>query len=352
MSDKKSTTTPELTERERMVLHSIVENFVDSAVPVGSRTLAKKYKMSISPATIRNTMMDLEELGYVTHPHTSAGRQPTDKGYRYYVDSLASIKQLGEKEKKEIFEHVREVSMEVEAILDAASQMLARISSQLGVVLSPRFFQGIFDKIEIVQVSETKLLLVITIMGGLVKTIMMEIHREVSRETIEDTTRVINERLHGLTLEGIKASIDQRLRGLEGAESALVKLIVDSADKLFDFDRRRNFHFGGAHNIMTKPEFSDHDSLSKILNILESKEMIIHIFGQEEHGEKLSITIGNENKEELLKHCTLITSTYHVGNISGTLGVLGPTRMQYPKTIALVDYMASVLTTVLQEHAV
>lgn len=352
MSDKKPTTTHELTERERMVLHSIVENFVDSAVPVGSRTLAKKYKMSISPATIRNTMMDLEDLGYVTHPHTSAGRQPTDKGYRYYVDSLASIRQLGEKEKKEIFEHVREVSQEVEAILDAASQTLAHISSQLGVVLSPRFYQGIFEKMEIVQVSETKLLMVITIKGGLVKTIMMEIQRELSRETIEDTTRIINERLQGLTLEGIKASIDKRLRGVEGVESILVKLIIDSAQKLFDFDRRRDFHYGGTHNIMNKPEFSDRDSLSKIINMLENKEMIIHIFGQEDQNESLSIAIGNENREELLKHCTLITSTYHIGNISGTLGVLGPTRMQYPKTIALVDYMANVLTTVLQEHAV
>jgi heat-inducible transcriptional repressor len=205
---------------------------------------------------------------------------------------------------------------------------------------------------EIVQVSETKLLLVVTIMGGLVKTIMMEIHRQVSRETIEDTTRVINERLHGLTLEGIKTSIDKRLRALEGAESALVKLFVESAGKLFDFDRRRNFHFGGTHNIMNKPEFSDHESLSKILNMLEDKEMIIHIFGQEDQNEKLSIAIGNENADDLLKHCTLITSTYHIGNVTGTLGVLGPTRMQYPKMIALVDYMANVLTTVLQEHPV
>ncbi len=335
-----------------MVLNSIVENFVDSAVPVGSRTLAKKYKMSISSATIRNTMMDLEELGYVTHPHTSAGRQPTDKGYRYYVDSLAAIGQIDEKEKKAILEHIREVSQEVEAILDAASQMLARISFQLGVVLSPRFYQGVFDKMEIVQVADTKLLLVISIKGGLVKTIMMEIHRQVSRETIEDTTRIINERLHGLTLDGIKASIDKRLRDVDGAESALVKLIVESADKLFDFDSRRNFHFGGARNIMSKPEFSNHENLSKILNILESKEMIIHIFGQEDQSERLSITIGHENKDELLTHCTLITSSYHVGNISGTLGVLGPTRMQYPKTIALVDYIANVLTTVLKEHAV
>ena len=352
MTELRHTTSQDLSERERMVLNSIVENFVASAVPVGSRTLVKKYKMKISPATIRNTMMDLEAMGYVTHPHTSAGRQPTDKGYRYYVDSLAAVRQLGEKEKRVILDHLQEVSQEVEAILDSASQMLGRVSSQLGVILSPRFYQGVFEKMEIVQVAETKLLLAITIKGGLVKTIIMEIQRQVDRETLEDTSRIINERLHGLTLEEIKNSIDQRMKGVECAESSLVKLIVESADRLFDFDKRRNFHFGGAHNIMAQPEFSDHENLSKILNLLESKEMIIHIFGQEEQVENLSITIGHENKEELLKHCTLITASYHLGNLSGTLGVLGPTRMQYPKTIALVDYMASVLTTVLQEHAV
>lgn len=352
MSERKHTHSQDLSERERMILNSIVENFVGSAVPVGSRMLAKKYKMAISPATIRNTMMDLEEMGYVTQPHTSAGRVPTDKGYRYYVDSLAAIKELGEREKKEILDHIQEVSQEVEAILDNASRMLGRISSQLGVILSPRFYQGTFEKMEIVQVADTKLLIAITITGGLVRTIIMEIHRQISRETLEETARIINERLQGLTLKDIKSSIDQRMHGVAGGESSLVQLIVESADRLFSFDQYRNFHFGGTHNIMAQPEFSDHQNLSNILNLLENKEMIIHIFDQEGHTEKLSITIGHENKDELIKHCTLITASYHLGNIIGTLGVLGPTRMQYPKTIALVDYMANVLTTVLEEHAV
>ncbi len=335
-----------------MILNSIVEDFVARAVPVGSRTLAKKYKIKLSPATIRNTMMDLEELGYVTHTHTSAGRQPTDKGYRYYVDSLASVRELGEKQKKEIVEHLREVSQEVDAILESASQMLGRISSQLGVILSPRFFQGLFQKMEIVQVADTKLLLAVTIKGGLVKTIIMEIPRRVDRETLEDTARIINERLQGLALDEIKTSIDKRMKGVDYVDSSLIRLIVESADKLFDFDRRRNFHFGGAPNIMAQPEFSDVENLSKILNLLENKEMLIHVFSQDEQVESISITIGHENKEELLQHCTLITASYHIGNVSGTLGVLGPTRLQYPKTIALVDHMSHVLTTVLQDHAV
>lgn len=351
MSERKHKASRDLTERERMILNSVVAQFVAGTVPVGSRALAKKYKMALSPATIRNTMMDLEEMGYVTQPHTSAGRVPTDKGYRFYVDGLASIEELGDRERKQIIDHIREVSQEVEAILESASQMLGRISSQLGVVLSPRFYQGIFQKMEIVQVAETKLLLAITIKGGLVRTIIMEVHRQVSRGRLEETARIINERLHGLTLEEIKNSMDRRLQGLVRGEDSLVQLIVDSADRLFDFDQHRNFHFGGTHNIMAQPEFSDHEKLADILNLLENKEMIVHIFGQEEQAENLSITIGHENRGEVLKHCTVITAAYHLGNISGTLGVLGPTRMQYPKTIALVDFMGKLLTKVLEKRA-
>jgi len=350
MGESKAAPSGELSERERKILNSVVESFVDSSVPVGSRTLAKRFKLAISPATIRNTMMDLEERGFIAQPHTSAGRVPTDLGYRYYVDNLEAVKELGEKERREILEHIRALSQEVEAILEAASQMLGRISSQLGVVLSPRFLQGVFEKMEIVPVSDTKLMLVVTIKGGLVKTILMEIDRQVSRHTLEDTARVINERLHGLTLDGIKLSIDQRLHGVNRGDSSLVQLIVKSADKLFNFDEDRYFRFGGTNNIMAQPEFSDHQKFASILELLENKEMIVHVFGQEAATSELSITIGTENKDELLKHCTLITATYHIGNVTGTVGVLGPTRMQYPKTIALVDYMARAISSVLEQR--
>jgi heat-inducible transcriptional repressor len=342
--------TEKLSERERLILNSIVENFVRNAVPVGSRYLSKKSGVDMSPATIRNVMMDLEEMGLVAQPHTSAGRVPTDKGYRFYVDSLMMIETLSEPEKQHILEQMRRVSLGVDTILEAATQVLARVSNQLGVVLSPRFFQGVFEKIELAPIAEKKILMVLTIESGLVRTIVMEVATEVSRDVLEKTARVMNERLHGLSLNEIKQSLDQRLRHAGDANPDLIDRIVGSADLLFNEDGRRGLHFGGTNNIVTQPEFTDHQQLAKILNLLENREILIHLFEQGDDSEKISITIGDENRDELIKHCSLITASYHIGHINGTLGVLGPTRIRYSKMVALVDYMAKILTDVLEKN--
>jgi len=339
-----------LSERERLILNSIVESFVRNAVPVGSRYLSKKSGMEMSPATIRNVMMDLEERGLVTQPHTSAGRVPTDKGYRFYVDSLMMMETLSEPEKQHILEQLRRVSLGVDTILEAATQVMARVSSQLGVVLSPRFYQGVFEKIELLQIAEKKILMLLTIKSGLVRTIVMKVAAEVSREVLEKTARVINERLHGLSLKEIKQSLDHRMRHAGDANPELIERILGSADLLFSEDGRRGLHFGGTNNIVAQPEFTDHQQLAKILNLLENREILIHLFEQGDDSEKISITIGDENRDELIKHCSLITASYHIGNISGTLGVLGPTRIRYSKMVALVDYMAKILTEVLEKN--
>ncbi len=346
---KASQSADHLSERERMVLNSIVEDFVRNAVPVGSRALSKKHGVGLSPATIRNVMGDLEEMGYLTHPHTSAGRVPTDKGYRLYVDSLMEVEALSEQEKTEILQHFLRVTKEVDSILDAASQMIARVSNQLGVVLSPRFYQGVFEKIELVPIAEKKVLMVLSIKSGLVRTILLKMDAEVSREVMDKTAAVINERLHGLSLMEIKNTLDSRLRDLVEVDTSLVQAITGSAAPLIDQIELRNFHFGGTNNIMVQPEFSDQRKLSNMLNLLESKQIVIHLFEQNESQGELTIAIGEENRDELIKYCSLITTSYHIGSVTGTLGVIGPTRMRYPKVVALVDFMAKVLTEVLEE---
>jgi heat-inducible transcriptional repressor len=191
--------------------------------------------------------------------------------------------------------------------------------------------------------------MVLTIKSGLVRTIVMEVATEVSREVLEKTARVINERLHGLSLNEIKRSLDHRMRHAGDANPELIERVLGSADLLFSEDGRRGFHFGGTNNIVNQPEFTDHQQLSKILNLLENREILIHLFEQGDDSEKISITIGDENREELIKHCSLITASYHIGNISGMLGVLGPTRIRYSKMVALVDFMAKILTEVLEK---
>jgi len=340
----------ELSERERMVLNSIVENFIQSAVPVGSRVVAKKSNMALSPATIRNVMCDLEEMGYLTHPHTSAGRVPTDKGYRFFVDSLMGVEQLPESQKKHIFDELVRVSKEVDSILEAASQVMARVSSQLGVVLSPRFYQGTFEKIELVPIAEKRALMVVSVKSGLVRTIVLQMETEFSRELLDKTARIINERLHGLSLREIKDTLDSRFRDVGEADPDLVRLIVQSVVPSIDRLEHRSLHYGGTQNIMVQPEFLDQQKLLNVLNLLESKEMLIHLFDQSEATGDLSITIGVENREELIKYCSLITTSYHIGNVTGTLGVLGPTRMNYSRIVSLVQFMARVLTQILEQN--
>lgn len=335
-----------LTERERLILNSIVESYIQTANPVGSRYLAKKYKLNISSATIRNVMMDLEDMGYLIQPHTSAGRIPTDKGYRFYVDSLMSVRSLAFSERRIILDNLRRVSVDVDEILHTSSQVLGKISSQLGVVLAPRFYQGIFQKMELVSISENKILVVISIRSGLVKTIMMEIKSGVSRDQLNETSRIINERLSGLSLKEIKETIDKRMSGISYSEEGLIRFVVESSNKLFNFEENKDLHLCGTQNIMANPEFSDQEHIAKMLELIESKQIILHLFDKNEE-DKISISIGEENKEDLFKNCSIITTSYHIGNITGSLGVVGPTRMQYAKIVSLVDYMGKALTQML-----
>jgi heat-inducible transcriptional repressor len=345
----------ELTEREKNVLNLVVENFVRSVAPVGSKYIAQNYGLSLSSASIRNVMMELEKQGYITHPHTSAGRIPTDKGYRFYVDSLMRMENLTEIEKVDVLENLNRFSRDISFILEAASQTLAKISNLLGVVLAPRFYDGIFERIELVPVAEKKILAIISIKSGLIKTITMELGKDVPREKLERTANVLNERLYGLTLREIKQTIDVRLKNVEHGDTDFIDVVVDSSKFLFDFTPPADLHIGGTSNIISQPEFFKKEASKDIADLLDDREIMIHILNQEDENEsedfnqseKLRITIGEENRETMMQHCSLITASYHVGNIFGTVGVLGPTRMHYSKIVGLVDYMAKALTDTL-----
>ena len=218
------------------------------------------------------------------------------------------------------------------------------------MVLSARFFEGIFEKIELVPIAEKKALMVLSIQSGLVQTIMLKMEVEVPREVLEKTAAILNERLHGLSLMEIKHTLDSRIRDLgEGVNPEFVRWVARAAMPMIDQVELRSLHFGGTNNIMRQPEFSNHDKLSSFLHLLESKNIVIQLFDQQESLNELTIAIGEENREELIKYCSLITASYHVGSITGTLGVLGPTRMRYAKVVALVDFMAKVLTQALDE---
>ncbi|MBI3788564.1 MAG: heat-inducible transcription repressor HrcA, partial [Ignavibacteriales bacterium] len=208
------TTKEGLNEREREILRHVVYNYIQTAIPVGSRYISKKFESHLSPATIRNVMADLEESGYLSHPHTSAGRVPTDIGYRYYIDFLMDVEQLSQQDKLEIQNQLGGTT-EPETLLRETSKLLGKISKQLSIVSSPHISSGIFEKLELIPISSSKVLVVISIRSGLVKTLMLEVGTEISRQLLEQVGRILNERLSGLTLLEIRDTFVERIRDLQ-----------------------------------------------------------------------------------------------------------------------------------------
>ena len=331
-----------LSERERIILQSLVEAHIAASGPVGSRTIARRYALGMSPATIRNSMADLEEKGYLCQPHTSAGRVPTDKGYRYYVDELMERKDLPESQRARLLERIHLSAREgdVEDILDQVARAIADLSNLLGLALSPHFEMGILQKLEMISLTERKLLLVLSIRSGLVKTIVLEVDVDVSSPKLVETAQLLNERLYGLSIGEIRRTIRERMHMAFRGDAKLLRVIVDEADELFDFSQREELHFGGTTNIFLQPEFEDREHLADLMGLLERRDGITHILSQRLDYSGIGITIGSENFSQEMRMCSLLTSSYRVGNAVGVIGLIGPTRMPYSRLVSLLSCVA------------
>lgn len=342
------TTKEELNEREREILRHVVYNYIQTAIPVGSRYISKKFESHLSPATIRNAMADLEESGYLSHPHTSAGRVPTDIGYRYYIDFLMDVEQLSQRDKLEIQNQLGG-NTEPETLLRETSKLLGKISKQLSIVSSPHISSGIFEKLELIPISSSKVLVIISIRSGLVKTLMLEVGTEIPRQLLEQVGRMLNERLSGLTLLEIRDTFVERIRDLQDERSGLIRLFIDSVDLLFDdVKEREKLHISGTQNIIDQPEFIDPKNFRSVIELIENDDIIVHLLEKHEELDKdFVITIGTENNEEKAKEYSIVTATYNTEGVTGRVGIIGPTRMNYSKVIPLVDHVAKSIAKIL-----
>jgi heat-inducible transcriptional repressor len=339
----------DLNERERSVLWHVVHNYVHTAVPVGSRVLSKRIEKQLSAATIRNIMADLEESGYLSHPYTSAGRVPTDLGYRYYIDFLIELQQLSEAEKQTI-ETLIEQNSEAEDLLRETSKLLGKISKQLSVVSSPHLSSGIFEKLELIPLSSSKLLVVLSIRSGLVKSVMLEVHTDLRRETLLQVSRLLNERLSGLTFRQIRDTFAERVKDMQSEGSGLVRLFIESVDQLFDDTKEREkVYISGAQNIIEQPEFVDPKNFRSVIELMENEEIVVHLLEKHEATDKeFVITVGAENEEDRAKDYSVVTAMYNVEGVSGRVGIIGPKRMNYSKVIPLVDHVAKTIAQMLK----
>ena len=345
---------PDLTDREELVLRYIVQSYILTANPVGSRYLSKRLEEeSLSAATLRNVMADLEEKGYITHPHTSAGRVPTDHGYRLYVDMLVRIEKLTRAEQHEIERQIDPHASHARVIRET-SRLIAAISSQLGIVTAPEILGGTLERIELVQVSSNRLMVILSLRSGIVKTVMMEVAGEAGREQLEVLGRMLNERLAGLTIREIRNTYQKRLQDLvEPMESGgLIRIFLDYGERIFDDETDvERVHVAPAQGILHQPEFSSPDQLRGIVELMENEEIVIHLLeGHQPEGNQVHVTIGSEHEDERMANYSMIATRYRAGETFGTIGLIGPKRMNYARLMSLVGYVANTLTNQFDER--
>jgi heat-inducible transcriptional repressor len=335
----------DLTPRERQVLEAVVRSYIDSAEPAGSRSIAKAFPLGVSAATVRNTMSDLEDRGYLSHPHTSAGRVPTDQAYRVYVDSLIWEPAISLSEEDTLRRELRSGRSAIEDILRKAAQVLGLLTQELGVAVVPSLASGVLERLELVQVASDRLLLVLLFRGGAARTIFVEVRSQLPRDVVASVSAVLNERLAGLSLTELRRTLRQRLRDTAGGpEQELLNVFVEEAEQIFDVaaDDGAEVLLGSAQMLAEQPEFHSNEQMRALLELTERRDVLQRALARR-RTPGLSVTIGAENIDPKLAQFTIVTSAYHSESLSGVIGVMGPTRMPYQKVIALVEYTSRLM---------
>jgi len=343
---------PELSDRERRVLEAVIQSYVETAEPAGSRTISRRFGLGVSPATIRNTMSDLEEKGYLYHPHTSAGRVPTDVAYRLYVDSLMRVAPIASPDREKLAEQLSASGgSTIEAILRRAAQSLSVLTQELGMAVGPRLDQIVLQRLELVRLSSERLVLVLSLQGGAVRQIFVEVGERIADNAVAEVSVVLNERLAGLTLREIRASLAARLRDAKPGSNTreLLNIFVQERDSIFDDPLRRDesLVLGQTSVLAEQPEFASSDRMRRLLALTESNEHLTELLRRRHINPGLSITIGNEHGDPRFENFTIVTSEYRAGSLAGVIGGIGPTRMPYEKVIAVVTHASRLVSDLL-----
>jgi heat-inducible transcriptional repressor len=340
-----------LTPREAVILATVVRGYVDSTEAVGSRWVARQSGLGLSPASIRNCMMDLEERGLLTHLHTSGGRLPTNAGYRLYVDSIMEPAPLARRAARAVDDALSgERFGSLETLLQMACVVLGRLSDQLSVVLSPRYDRSVVDRIELSQVDERRLLVVFRMSTGLERTVIAALPSEIGSEQLREALVGVNSVARGRTLAEVAAleaddEMRVRLRGL-----ALAPAVIRGARELREDDRGGHFHLWGTSNMLGQPEFADREQLRAVFRAIEAHDVLCGLLEPTRHRRSVSVTIGEEVPVAELRRCSIVAGSYRFGEFGGSIGVIGPTRMPYDHVVALVDYVAGAVAGALARN--
>lgn len=324
----------ELDERKIKILNAIIRTYMETGEPVGSRTISKCSDLNLSSATIRNEMSDLEELGYIIQPHTSAGRIPSDKGYRFYVDHLMIEK---EKEVSEMKEFVIEKTEKMEKVLKQIAKLLAVNTNYATIVSAPQVHRGKVKFIQLSAVDDGQVLATIMLDGNIVKNKIIRTDENMDQETILKLNILLNSSLNGLALEQINLGTISRLKEQAGIHSAMVSDVLDAVAQAIQEDEELEIYTSGATNIFKYPELSDSQRASELISAFEEKQELRDLFVESPDGGQstgIQVYIGSESPIQRMKDCSVVTATYELGDgVHGTVGIVGPKRMDYEKVV-------------------
>jgi heat-inducible transcriptional repressor len=337
-----------LDERSKKVLFAVIQCYINSPGPVGSRVVTKKYDFGLSPATIRNIMSDLEEMGYLRQPHTSAGRIPTDSGYRFYVDSLGTERQLinnalmAELNKK--FELIKK---DVNSFLDDASKMLSELSHYVGITMSPNTSMSTLNKIELLKYRDNQLAVILFTDEGIIKNKIVPVDPAISQKELNSIAEYINSHFRGQSLDEIKRLILKEM----SRERVLCDNLISEAARICRnaFSAAPgNIYISGLSEVLRLPDFCDINRIRELLQTLEAKHIIIHLLDNIADSEGTQVLIGAENPLDAMKQFSLVAATYREGSRPmGTVAIIGPKRMNYQEAISIIDSTARFITKLL-----
>ncbi|MFR4441157.1 MAG: heat-inducible transcriptional repressor HrcA [Hungatella sp.] len=331
----------ELDERKITILKAIIKNYMETGEPVGSRTISKYAESRWSSATIRNEMSDLEEMGYIIQPHTSAGRIPSDKGYRFYVDQILEEKENEVTEMKELmFQRVDRL----ELVLKQMAKLLAADTNYATMISAPKYHRNKLKFIQLSRVDCCKLLIVTVVEGNIIKNTMADIHEEISDEELLNLNILLNSSLNGLSIEEINLGVISQMKDQAGNHRQVIDLVLNEVAEVIKADEDNlQIYTSGATNIFKYPELSNGEKASQLLGTLEHTELLQDLVTDTENTD-IQVYIGDESPVQTMKDCSVVTANYELGEgIRGTIGIIGPKRMDYEKVLTTLRTLMSQL---------
>ncbi|SFH57573.1 heat-inducible transcription repressor HrcA [Tindallia magadiensis] len=337
-----------LSDRKLKILEAIIREYIESAEPVGSRSLSRRYELGVSPATIRNEMSDLEELGYIQQPHTSAGRIPSDKGYRLYVDKLMEIRKKANKNRVKIKSDILKKYGELEQLLEYTSRVLSEFTQYTSIVLAPQVKKSRLKQIQLARLNDEMMLAIFITNTGLIQNPIFKIPADMKQEDLERISNFLNEEFVGSTLEDIESKMAENLKKELAKFHHTVYALLPEMFKTLEQVSDVTLYLSGTTNIFNFPEFNDLSKARAFLNLMEERKTISELISRQDTS-KFNVSIGSENKLQEARECSIVTTTYSLDQHAvGQLSVIGPTRMDYDRVISVLGQVSKMMNEILK----